>query len=296
MKNTFFLVCFLSLSAVIQAQPHCFIVGPAMNIGNTTITNYSFTRTTIFDNNGSPENVFTNLGDATNKATSAGIYMDLYKKKSRFAMDLMLPLKGSAANWFNLNWAWGGYIKEKVGILAGIGLYANSKVFSAVPTDPTATLISLSGEAANINPISYYSNNNLSGCGGVDLLVTYALKENVVFRIDYGIYLGDIVPNKTTVPDSYNWKGKSTKLELGAVWQFSDYLGLAVKFTKWKTVGNYTGDYSYTDPMNSGATLEKEVNLFPERTISSSNFMFSIMIPLGSAESQSGTIEVTPVN
>ncbi len=60
----------------------------------------------------------------------------------------------------------------------------------------------------------------------------------------------------------------------------------------WNSVGQYTTKATYTPTSDPSGTDETEIDVFPEQKFKSSNFMISIMIPLGSAESQSGTIEV----
>jgi hypothetical protein len=123
--------------------------------------------------------------------------------------------------------------------------------------------------------------------------LTYAHNEKLVVRLDYGFYSGGITDKKTGEPENFDWKQNgSRKIEIGAVWQFHESFGLAAKFFTWTTSGTYTADVEYTDPSNNTQTQETELAIFPERTYKSTNFTISLMIPLGGAEAQSGTITV----
>jgi hypothetical protein len=292
MKNAILILTFLSLSALMQAQPHCFLVGPSYSTGHSEIKNYSFTRTTEYAADGTPSNSFTNLGDADASAKSVGIFMDIYGKKSRWAFDLMYPLGGSYTNGFNFNMAFGGYVKEKVGILFGASYYANTKVYNATPANGAFT------ELSNIDVITsgnFYHTGVMGNALGANMLLTYALEENIVFRIDYGFYVGGMFSSKVddALPEGFEDKAKGRKLEIGGVWQISDMFGVALKFVNWSSMVDFTGEVKYNQTTPSGPVEQTvELNMFPERSIKSNTLTISIMIPLGSAESQSGTIDI----
>lgn len=280
----------VSVGTLATAQPRCFIVGPAYNMGNTTIDGFSFTRTYNANGmDGAPTTEFSGLGSAKTKNSAAGLYTDIYLKRCRIGFDLMFPFKNSGANVLNFNLAFGGYIKGKVGILAGVSFYQNTKNLELYPTDVSYTSLSLSSEVNSSG--NFYNDANMAGAGGFNLLLTYAHNETLVVRFDYGFYLGGITHKKSGEPENYDWNQTgSRKIEIGAVWQFHENFGLAAKFFTWTSSGTYDAEIEYTDM--SGNTSEKEIAIFPERTYKSTNFTISLMIPLGGAEATSGRISV----
>lgn len=212
-------------------------------------------------------------------------------------MDIMYPLKGSQANFFNLNLACGGYIKEKIGILVGISGYASSKMYSAVPSDSGSVLLPTNADYKTSG--KYYSNAAPGSNIGANLLLTYALAENIVFRLDVGKYVPTTESKKTPYLENYDFKRKgSTKIEIGGVWMISDKFGLFAKFNIWNTKGYIVAKNVEYDMVANGVTSKSttEVQLIPEQTFKSKNFTFGLMIPLGSAESQRTVITVKPVN
>ncbi len=278
---------FFSASAIfVIAQPRCFVVGPAYNMGSTKITNYSFTRIYSTDADGTPATTFMNFKDAKNKASAAGLVMDIYSKHCRFGMDIMVPLKNSQANFFNINLAFGGYIKEKVGILVGLSGYANSKKYSAIPSDTGYVLLATNAEYNTSG--KYYSNAAPGSMVGANLLLTYALTEKCVVRLDLGTYVPTTESKKTPYLDNYEYKKRgSKKVELGIVYQFTESFGAFAKVNMWNTKGTLMADLK--DSYSSGIT---KLEVMPEQKFKSTNFTFGIMIPLGSAESRSGTISI----
>lgn len=295
MKKIILSFLFSASIFIVAAQPRCFVVGPAMNVGSTTIDNYSFSRLNTVTTEGAPVNTFSDFGTAKNKATSVGLLMDVYTKRWRFGMDIMYPLKGSQANFFNLNLACGGYIKEKVGILVGISGYASSKMYSATPADTGSVLLATNADYKTSG--KFYSNAAPGSNIGANLLLTYALKENIVFRLDIGKYIATTESKKTPYLDNYEFKRKgSTKIEVGGVWMISDKFGLFAKFNMWNIKGYIIAKDVEYDMIANGTTTKAttEIQLTPEQTFKSKNFTFGIMIPLGGAESQSGTITVSP--
>jgi hypothetical protein len=286
MKKLLFSAGLLAITTVSYAQPHCFVFGPAMNVGSTNVTNYSFTRNYSTDASGVPTATFSNFGDAKVKNTSAGMMMDIYTRRSRIAFDLMFPFKETSGNVFNFNLAFGGYVKEKVGILVGLSYYANKKKISYIPADSSNSVYwSETGDATSTGNL--YNDANIVSQGGVNLLLTYALAENFVFRLDYGFYAGGITNDKTGEPENYEWDlTHSRKLEFSASWMISDIFGLAFKVNSWKTSGIYSAEMTYTQ---NGNEQTAEVDLMPERTFRSNNFTFCLMIPLGGAEAGGGT-------
>jgi hypothetical protein len=77
MKKLTLIVALTSLSAVSYAQPRCFLVGPSFSMGSSSISNYTFTRTSTTTSESTPVNTFSNFGNAKAKAKSAGIFMDI---------------------------------------------------------------------------------------------------------------------------------------------------------------------------------------------------------------------------
>lgn len=290
LKKYLFTASILSIGMIASAQPRCFIVGPSFSMQSNTMETFSFTRTIGMDADGAPTTTFSNILPEKCSGKGVGLTMDLYLKRTRFAFDLMFPLKGSYTNVFNFNWAWGGYIKGKVGILAGLIFYSNPANYNVTPTDPNLTLANLSDSYNSSG--NFYTTSGLKSCGGINFMLTYAHSEKMVFRADYALMLGSADSKKNPLQENYNWDGKAKRLELAAVWQFSDYFGAALKFNLWNSVGQYTTKASYNPTSNPSGTSETEIDVFPEQKFKSSNFMISIMIPLGSAESQSGTIDI----
>jgi hypothetical protein len=200
--------------------------------------------------------------------------------------DIMYPIK-SYTNVFNLNIAFGGYIKEKVGILAGVSYYSNTKSYTESPGG--YTLLDLGAEYNSSG--NFYSSSAPVSMGGVNALLTYAVDEKLVVRLDYGFYGGDIVHKKTTVPEGYDGTAFGKKLELSGVWQISDMFGVALKYSRWNIKTKYEAEVTYNQTTGSG-TVEQttDITLFPERQVKSGTFTMTIMIPLGSAEGGGGGV------
>lgn len=288
MKKGIVFISFLSLTAILQAQPRCFIVGPAYSFGSVSSENYSFTRsyTTI---DGAPTYTFSNLSDVKMKSKAVGIMMDIYTKHSRIAFDLLFPLKNSPGNPANFNLAFGGYIKERVGLFVGLSSYANTKIMNATPTDPIFSAIDLSPDITSQG--NFYNDNFLSNGTGVNGLLNIALNETTVIRFDYGIYASSLTNKKNPLDENIKWEQTSSrKFEMGICMQVpGEPFGFSFKFVNWNTSGKLLGTFDYTFNGNpSSITTE----IFPERKYNLKTFMIALMIPLGNATSTSGTITV----
>jgi hypothetical protein len=289
MKKGILFISFLSLTAILHAQPRCFIVGPAYSSGKASIENYSFTRNYVTTLDGAPSYEFSNFGNAEVKSKGVGIMMDIYTKRSRIAFDLMYPLKNSPGNPANFNLAFGGYIKGKIGILVGVSSYGNRKMLNGAPSDPTYTSLSLIPDQTATG--NFYNDNFVAKGVGLNALFNIALNETTVIRFDYGVYATDIVGKKEPLPETMDWKQTSSrKFEVGLAMQVpGEPFGFSFKFVNWNTTAQYFGDYEYT---NNGSPITATVEVFPERKYSLKTFMIALMIPLGSATSTTTTITV----
>ena len=291
MRYLCLLLLFFAIGNKGFSQPRCFVVGPAMNFGNTKVDNYAFTKTYSVDPNGLPTTQFSNFMGSQAKNTSAGLMMDFYTKNVRFASDIMIPFEGSSANYFNANLAFGGYIKEKFGILIGGSYYANKKSIADNRTDVTGSHWALTDDYTIEGDL--YNDANIANQLGANLLFNIALAETFVIRFDYGMYFSNIMKRKLEAPEGYDFESaitQSNKFEVGAVWQISEIFGMAIKYNRWKATGDYQSELSFTD--NDGIEQMTSINLLPTRTYISNNFTFCIMIPLGNASASSSTITV----
>jgi len=289
MKKGMLFIGLLSLTAILQAQPKCFIVGPAYSFGSASIENYSFTRNYTTTLDGAPTYEFSNFGNAKEKSKAVGIMMDIYTKHSRIAFDLMFPLKNTPGNPANFNLAFGGYIKGKIGILVGVSTYGNTKMLNSAPADPTYTSLSLTPDMTASG--NFYNDNFLAKGVGLNALFNIALNETTVIRFDYGIYAADIVGKKNPLPENMDWKQTSSrKFEAGICMQVpGEPFGFSFKFVNWNTTAQYFGDYEYT---NNGSPTTATVEVFPERKYNLTSFMIALMIPLGNATSTTTTVTV----
>jgi hypothetical protein len=281
----------LFTTIIAYTQPNCFIVGPAYTFGSASIDGYSFSRTAGIGANGEPTFTFSNIAKMESKSRAVGIMMDMYKKHSRIAFDLMFPLKNTPGNPFNFNMAFGGYIKERIGILIGGSFYANTKYFNSYPSDSgtfNSIDITLNDDLTSGN---FYNDNFFAQGLGVNALLNIALSETAVIRLDYGIYASDITNKKKPLPENYDWSSNfSRKFEASLVLQAEgEPFGFGLKFVQWTTRGQMIKDHEYT---TNGTTQSIDLATMPERTFKLTNFMISLMIPMGNATSTTTIITV----
>lgn len=295
MKKAFFSLLFLS-SLVVLAQPHCFVAGFNYSQMTTNIKNYTFQRTLVTDPaTGNPSTTFANLKDQKVVGASAGINFDIYTKHWRIASDINFPFKKSYSNFFNFNLAYGGYIKDKIGILGGIVYYRNTKTLAFSPTqDPTPFAPQYKEHTFNTDVKQdglYYFNGVPVHSAGLNAMLTYAPAENFVVRVDYAFMLTNILHQKDVEVEGYDWdQDKSRKLEVGLVWQISDYFGLGVKYLTWNVAGQYKTGYNY----NGFTTVNTDIitDIVPQREYRMKSFMVSLMFPTGMATSTRTTVKL----
>ncbi len=294
MKGLFFAIGAL-LSFGIYAQPQCFIAGFNYSSMTTNIKNYSFQRTLANDpTTGNPYTEFTNLKDQKIVGSSAGLNFDIYTKHWRIASDINIPFKKSYSNFFNFNIAYGGYIKDKIGVLGGIVYYRNTKKANYVPAqDPTPYAPQFKEHTFNTDVKEnglYYFNGVPVHSAGFNALLTYAPAENFVVRVDYAFMLSNILHQKDVETEGYDWdQDKSRKLEVGLVWQISDNFGLGVKYLTWNVKGQYKTDYNYNGfPNVNGDVL---IDIIPQREYNMKSFMVSLMFPTGTATSRKTVVQ-----
>lgn len=289
MRKIILLFACLSLTSLLEAQPRCFIVGPAYSFGSASIENYSFSRSYTMAPDGSPQYTFSNMSNAKVKSKAVGLMMDIYTKHSRVAFDLMLPLKNTPGNPFNFNLAFGGYIKKKVGIMLGASTYSNTKKLNGQPIDPNFTSLELTSDLTSSG--NFYNDNFFAKAVGLNALLNIALNETTVIRFDYGIYAADIVGKNNPLPENYEWKQSSSrKFEAGICMQVpGEPFGFSFRFVNWNTQAQYFVKNDYTV---NGNTQSISSEIFPERKYNFTSFMIALMIPLGNATSTVTTVTV----
>ena len=289
MKKLILFSC-LTIASLGIAQPHMFVVGPSYEYGLGTFNNAAFTRTY----NGSA-NVFTDTKQSKLSGMGAGLLMEMNFKHSHWAMNAVIPFKnkfnenGATGNFmpgFNLSGAWGGYIKQKYGILGGLSLIADFGKFNNGQSSIYSPAYLGMDPKANGN---YYMQAFLKGGASIDGHFIYAITEQFVVRATYSIIGTSLKKQASTSTTTWDSKGIGNRFEAGIFYQISDNFGFFGKMT----YTNYRLK-SATATVTSGSSTE-QISLFPVQNLSSMVFTMGIMIPLGSAESRGGgTITVTP--
>jgi hypothetical protein len=282
---------FLTVTSLGIAQPHMFVVGPSYEYGLGTFNNAAFTRT--YDGT---QNVFTDTKQSKLTGMGAGLLMEMNFKHSHWAMNLVLPFKnkfkdnGATGNFmpgFNLSGAWGGYIKEKYGILGGASLIADfGKFDNSQSSIYTAASMGMDPKTNG----NYYMPLFLKGGASIDAHFIYAITEQFVARATYSIIGTSLKKQAGSTGTTYDSKGIGSRFEAGLFYQISDNFGFFGKMT----YTNYRLK-SATATVTSGSSSQ-QISLFPVQNLSSMVFTVGIMIPLGSAESRRTTVTVTPTS
>lgn len=285
----------LALMSMAIAQPNMVVVGPTYQIGNASVDSYGFTRTySMVDD--VPSFTYSNFQGVKVKSRGVGLLMDIYKPHARIGMDLVIPLKNSPTNGFNFALAFGGYIKERIGILFGGSYYSNTKKFNNATTPISSSTSTIYSPMELTNDYKaqgdFYNNNFFAQALGANGMLNIALAETCVLSFDYGIYRSNLVTQKNDPEGNYEWDSKlSRKFEVRFSLQAEgEPFGLSIKYSTWTTIGNWSGDIEYLNSSNETATVN--LNLLPERKYVLNSLMFCLMIPMGNMTSTTTTITV----
>jgi hypothetical protein len=280
----FILLLLISTTSICSAQFRGAIMTLGFQTGGTKISPAFYTRA-----ESAGVATLTKQSDDKLTVSNLNLAMEAYGKVAYFDMGIGYGFKGHLKDHpeyrgkdrtgFETRLAFGGYIKQKVGIMAG-GQYA----YSYLNVDYVNGTVYPAYLNRNLTPVGKsFIDKAGGGQFGWGIHVMFTPTDKLLFRASY--MSNWIIRERSTV------KGRSVNPEFAAYYCFND----AKTFGVFAKLAMATRTMEQFNEQSSGSSSTKPTMLIPEFKTSSTTFSIGIMLPpgiFGGAEAQSGRITV----